>query len=76
MGEGLKFQIGNAVRKLRLRADLPLEEVARRTAIPLPRLASIEAGRSTTTLDELFALKAALNVSVQELLRELREDED
>lgn len=76
MAAGLTFGIGKAVRKIRLRADLPLEEVARRTRIPSPRLAQIESGQAGTSLDELFALKLALNVSVQELLRELREDED
>lgn len=76
MAEGLRFRIGSAARKIRLRADLPIEEVARRAGIPLPRLADIESGRATTSFDELFALKLALNVSVQELLRELREDDD
>lgn len=73
---GLTFKVGEAVRKLRLRADLPLEEVARRANIPLPRLARIEAGRAGANIDELFALKLALNISIQELLRELRESDE
>lgn len=72
----LSFYIGDAIRKIRLKADLPLEDVARRAGIAIPRLAQIEAGAAATTLDELFALKLALNVSVQELLRELREAEE
>lgn len=76
MNKGLTFNIGLALRATRLRADLSIDEIAARTAIPVPRLARIESGRTTTTLDELFALKLALNVSVRELLRELREDDD
>ena len=76
MAEGLRFKIGAAVRRMRREADLTLEVLSERTAIPSTRLAAIEEGRAATSLDELFALKSALKVSVKELLRELREEKD
>lgn len=61
-------KFGEVVRGLRKRVGLSQASLARSVGLSRPSIANIEKGRQRVFLDQLFAIAAALDVDVRELL--------
>lgn len=68
------LSIGNRIRQLRSKKGLSLRELARRTDVTASFLSQVERGTSSLSLDSLFRIAEALDVSLIHFLGEERAD--
>ena len=68
------MSVASAIRQRRSAFGLSLEEVARLTELPAPRLRAIEAGSAPPTTTELSVLADALACNAADLARSVSED--
>jgi transcriptional regulator with XRE-family HTH domain len=59
---------GPALRAVRLRRDLTLADVSRRTGLPLSTLSKLENGKMSLSYDKLVRLSKGLEIDIAELL--------
>lgn len=62
-----KHRVGVAIRELRLRRQLTMVELARRSALSQPFLSQVENGRAAPSMDSLFRIATALDTTPQAL---------
>ena len=63
---------GNRVRVLRLIENWSQEQLANNADIPISQIGRIERGEINTTISTIFALAKALNVPVEDMIKEIR----
>lgn len=68
----LRYLIGAALRRMRHDRGLTLESLAKLSSVSLPYLSEIERGRKEASSEVLASVCAALGVTLDELLDEIR----
>ena len=69
----LSTAIARRLQELRLRAGVPLSELARRAGLTATALREIEEGRAAPNLGTLAQIAAQLGASLADLVREARQ---
>jgi transcriptional regulator with XRE-family HTH domain len=64
---------GYVLRQQRARADVTIEELARRASLDIKRLRGIDRGLSEPDLVEVFSIADALDLQPSELIRQFEE---
>lgn len=68
-------KIGNRIKKARARKDITQQELAGIINISVSHLSNIETGKTIASLEVIYKLAEALDVSVDELLRDSTSDD-
>src|ERR1700722_16695645 len=70
--DSVLLSLAESLREERLRAGLPLDELARRSDLSIAHLSRLESGDRQPSVAALFSLARALGVSLSTLLGERR----
>ena len=69
MTDDIHWLIGENSEKARRAARLSPRELALKAGLPIDRTAQIEAGLVSATVEEIYALKMALEINIEDLYR-------
>lgn len=69
MESGVKGQIGNAIKELRIAKGLSQVELAQVSGVPQQTISAAESGKTVPRVDTLLALSDALGVSPNDIYR-------